>query len=183
MKKFFNTTSISYIALFIAFLAILGGISIPIGPISITLGSLGVYLVSSLLSTPYAVVTIGLYILMGALGLPVFSNFEGGIAKLLGPTGGYILGFLLCAFVESFLISKFKNKKWIFPISMLIGTLVIYLFGTLWFLVIANGKYDFWQILMICVIPFIPLDLVKIVIASLVGMRFRKYIDKELDIN
>ena len=183
MKKFFTTTSISYIALFVAFLAILGGISIPIGPVSIALGSLGVYLVSALLNTPYALVTVCIYILMGALGLPVFSNFQGGIAKLVGPTGGYILGFILCALIESILITKLKTKKWIYPVSMLAGTFLIYIFGTTWFLIVANGKYDFWQVLMICVIPFIPLDLVKIVVASLIGMRFRKNIDKELNLN
>lgn len=176
-KTYFNSTSISYIAMFVALLSVLGGVSIPIGPISITLGTLGVYLVGALLDTKYSIVTILIYILMGALGLPVFSNFTGGVAKLVGPTGGYIFGYIFCVAIQGLMTSKRKDKKRVYPVSMLLGTVFIYLFGTIWFLVVANGKYTLGQVMMICVVPFLLGDAIKIIVSSMIGIRFRKSLD------
>ena len=94
MKKTINYMTTC--AILVGIICVLGGISIPIGPVSITLATLGVYLVGCLVKPKYALLVIACYIALGAMGLPVFSNWSGGIAKLIGPTGGYILGYLVC---------------------------------------------------------------------------------------
>ncbi len=177
MKKTINYMTTS--AILIAIVCVLGGISIPIGPVSITLATLGVYLVGCLVKPKYALTIIACYIVLGALGLPVFSNWTGGIAKLIGPTGGYILGYLICVLVQSIIITKFKNKLWVYFIATIIGTIFIYLFGTLYFMVSTNN-FNVGPVLMITMVPFLPLDTIKIIVAPLVSFKLRKILDKQL---
>ena len=136
---------------------ILAPLSIPIGPVPISLTNLAIYL--------------SLYLLIGLAGLPVFSGFSGGIGKLAGPTGGYIIGFIPMAIIAGIIIDHFR-KRWIQLLGMILGIAVCYVFGTAWFCMQAG--YTVSAALAVCVIPFIPGDLVKMVIALTIGPVIRQ---------
>lgn len=172
-----STRYVCTVAVFTALMCAIAPISIPMVPVSITLATLMVYLVSALFPANISVVVVLLYILLGSLGLPVFSNFSSGFAVLLGPTGGFIFGYILAALAESLLISFFKNRKWMFPVAMVVATIIIYSFGSAWFMVYMNGKYSFAKTMMACVVPFLLGDSLKIVVSSIVGIRLRKTFD------
>ena len=112
-----------------------------------------------------------IYLLLGFAGLPVFSGFTGGVAKLAGPTGGYIVGFIPMAIIAGFVIDHYK-KRWLQLVGMIVGTLVCYALGTVWFCFQAN--YTVSAALAVCVIPFIPADLIKMVLAMSIGPEIRK---------
>jgi biotin transport system substrate-specific component len=173
-----NTTkNICIIAVFLALMLVLSPISIPMVPVPITLATLMVYLISAMLPLKVAPLVIVLYVLLGLAGLPVFSNFSGGPAVLMGPTGGFIFGYILASVLESFLITRFKEKKWMYPVSMVLATIVIYAFGSAWFMVQMQGKYSFGATMMVCVVPFLIGDTIKIVLASIVSLRLRRFTD------
>ena len=108
----------------------------------------------------------GLYILLGLVGVPVFSGFTGGVSKLAGATGGYIVGYIPMVALAGFLMSK-SDKWWLHLLAMVAGEVVLYLIGTVWFCVQAGKTAS--AALAICVYPFIPLDIVKMVIVVLIG--------------
>ena len=141
---------------------ILAPLSIPIGPVPISLTNLAIYLALYLLNWKRGTISYCLYLLIGLAGLPVFSGFSGGIGKLAGPTGGYIIGFIPMAIIAGIIIDHFRNR-WIQLLGMILGTAVCYVFGTAWFCMQAG--YTVSAALAVCVIPFIPGDLVKMVIA------------------
>ena len=165
-------------AIFAAAICIAAPFSVNIGSlVPISLATLAVYIVSGMLDTKNALAAVALYILLGAVGLPVFSNFSGGVQKLLGVTGGYIIGYLPLAFIVSFMIRRI-DKKYVYPLSMILGTVVLYLIGTVWF--IAETKTAVGAALMSCVVPFIPGDLVKIAAASVLCVNLKPRLVKFL---
>ncbi len=106
----------------------------------------------------------------------VFSGYEGGIGKLAGPTGGYLIGFILMALICGFVMEKSKCNAVISVIGMIAATLVAYLFGTVWF--VMQMQCDVWYALTVCVIPFIPFDIAKIIIATALGKVLRNVLIK-----
>ena len=160
---------ICLVGVFTALMCVLSPLSIPLDPVSITLATLVIYIIGATFDYKIAVLPVVLYLLLGMAGLPVFSKFQGGIQVLFGPTGGYLFGYIPCVFLISLLISKFPNKKWLYPIAMIIGTIVLYAFGTLWFVLYL--KYDIYKALLVCVVPFLPGDTFKIAVACLIGIR------------
>lgn len=110
------------------------------------------------------------YVLIGAIGLPVFSGFNGGLSSLLGPSGGYIFSFPITALVISLIVNKGCSTV-LKIIAMVIGTLICYFIGTIWFIYVT--KNPFLSSLMMCVVPFIPGDLIKIVIASVLSKKIK----------
>lgn len=161
--------SICLVGVFTALMCVLSPLSIPLDPVSITLATLVIYIIGATFDYKIAVLPVVLYLLLGMAGLPVFSKFQGGIQVLFGPTGGYLFGYIPCVFLISLLTSKFPNKKWLYPIAMIIGTVVLYAFGTLWFVLYL--KYDIYKALLVCVVPFLPGDTFKIAVACLIGIR------------
>ncbi len=161
--------SICLVGVFTALMCVLSPLSIPLDPVSITLATLVIYIIGATFDYKIAVLPVVLYLLLGMAGLPVFSKFQGGIQVLFGPTGGYLFGYIPCVFLISLLISKFPNKKWLYPIAMIIGTVVLYTFGTLWFVLYL--EYDIYKALLVCVVPFLPGDTFKIAVACLIGIR------------
>jgi biotin transport system substrate-specific component len=113
-----------------------------------------------------------IYMLIGFVGVPVFSGFTSGPSKLLGPTGGYIIGFILMAIIAGFFIDNFFNKWYLCFTGMVLGTAVCYALGTIWLSYQANISAS--AALAAGVIPFIPGDLVKILIATFIGPQIRK---------
>ena len=120
------------VGVFVAIISICAWISIPMVPIPITLQTLGVFITASILGAKLGTVSIIIYILLGAVGLPVFSNFTGGFGILLSPTGGFIIGFIFTALTIG-IITSFKNSILTNTLAMLLGLLLCYIFGTVWY--------------------------------------------------
>ncbi len=182
-RRFGDTTvqKMCIIAMFVALMCVLAPISIPIEPVAITLATLALYLIGAVFSWKISLPIVALYLLLGLAGMPIFSKFQGGPQVLLGPTGGFLIGYLPCVLIESLFISAFKKKIWAYPLAMILGTIVLYAFGTGWFLIYGKGNYDFAKALMLCVVPFLPGDAIKIVIATLTGFRLRKFVDRQFE--
>ena len=131
---------ITLIGLLAACLCILAPVSFPIGVIPISLATFAIYIIASLLVWHNTILVILVYIVIGAVGLPVFSGFRGGFSILLGYTGGYIFGYILMGLAISLLLKNNKNKIWMYPIAMLVGTIFCYLFGSIWYMVESNNN-------------------------------------------
>lgn len=171
---------ICVVAIFTALMCVISPISIPVGPIPISMATFMVYVIAALFDVKISPLIIILYILLGMAGLPVFSGFSSGAAVLIGPTGGFIFGYVLAAVLESIIITLWKDKKWIYPIAMIAATVIIYAFGSAWFMYYMGGKYNFAQTMMACVVPFLIGDSIKIGMASVMGIRLRSFFDSEL---
>ena len=173
MSETFSVRKMAIIALMTAVLCILAPISIPvfISPVPISLGVLAVYLAAYVLSPVDALVSVIIFILLGTFGLPVFSGYSGGLSKLVGPTGGYIIGFLFTVYISSLFIHM--KKGIIFDvIGMITGLALCYILGTIWFSY-QQGK-GFIVSLLLCVVPFLIGDAVKIVVAVILGTQINK---------
>ena len=168
-----TTYAITVTALMTAVTCILAPLSIPIGPVPISLTNLAIYISLYLLGWKRGTISYLVYLLIGLVGVPVFSGFTGGIGKLAGPTGGYIIGFIAMAVIAGLVIDKCHNR-WLQLLGMIVGTAVCYAFGTAWFCISAS--YTVGAALTVCVIPFIPADLIKMVIAMLLGPEIKKRI-------
>lgn len=169
-----KTKTMVIIALMAAVTCILGPLSlaIPISPVPISLTNLAVYFTVYVLDRKRGTISYLLYLLIGLVGVPVFSAFTGGPGKLFGPTGGYLIGFIFMAYICGFFIDKWPSKLYMHFIGMVLGTAVCYLFGTVW--LAYQAGMGFYAALGAGVIPFIPGDLVKIVIAIIAGPVIRK---------
>ena len=171
-----KTREITYIGLFVAVMAICSWISIPM-TIPFTMQTFAVFLTVALLGTKLGTITLAAYMLLGAVGLPVFSGFKGGLGVLMGPTGGYIIGFIFSALITGTMIERLGRGKVMMVAAMLVGLAVCYAFGTVWFLkVYANtkGAVSVATALGWCVIPYILPDCVKILLAVTVAERLKK---------
>lgn len=173
-----KTYDIVYIAVFAVIMAICSWISIP-AAVPFTLQTFGVFIAAGVLGGKRGTLSVLVFILLGAVGIPVFANFSGGIGVLAGPTGGYIIGFLFSALVM-WAMEKLPGKKSIMQIvSMVVGLIVCYAFGTAWFMVVygkANGPVGLVTALGWCVFPFIIPDLIKIALAYVLSRKLRKYV-------
>lgn len=174
-----GTRDMAMVALMTALMAICAWISIP-ATVPFTLQTLGVFLSCALLGGKRGSLAVFLYLLLGAIGAPVFAGFQGGVGTLLNSTGGYILGFLLQALVMWGLEALWgRDKWWKLALSMLAGLLVCYAAGTLWFLVVytrSTGPVGLTTVLLWCVIPFLVPDLAKLALALLIQRRIGRYV-------
>ena len=173
-----KTYDLAYLAIFAVLIAICSWISIPM-TVPFTLQTFGVFIAAGVLGGKRGTLSVLVFILLGAVGIPVFANFSGGIGVLVGPTGGYIIGFLFSALVM-WAMEKLPGKKSIMQIvSMVVGLVVCYAFGTAWFMVVygkANGPVGLVTALGWCVFPFIIPDLIKIALAYVLSRKLRKYV-------
>ena len=179
VKTAIDTRRLTLCAVMAAVMCVLAPISVPIGPISLTGGTLAIYLTACLLGGRWGAVTTLVYPLLGFVGLPVFSGFQGGPGVLLGTTGGYIIGFIGSALVYWLVTAKLGNRTPVVACGCLLGLLVCYAFGTAWFLALytsTKGPISLAAALAACVVPFIVPDLLKIVLAVLLARRVGKYL-------
>lgn len=160
-----DLTRISIAAVIIAVCAWL---SIP-AAVPFTLQTFGIFCALLILGGRNGSLAVLLYILLGAVGLPVFSGFRGGIAAITGPTGGYIIGFMLIA-----LIYWGFEKRLPGAVLLIMGNIVCCLFGTLWFCQVYSGSASFTSALLMCVVPYIIPDALKLLLALAVSRRVRK---------
>ena len=162
-------------AVFAAILCICSVITIPIGPVPITLGLFGIMAAAVILGWKRGTVSVLVFILLGAVGLPVFSGFKGGVSVLLGPTGGYIWSYILVALFIGFFAAGERSNKWLTILRIfivcLIGIVICYTLGTAQFMLVRG--MDLKQSLALCVLPFIPFDIAKAAVASYAGYEVR----------
>lgn len=169
-----KTYAMTATALMTAVTCILAPLSIPIGPVPISLTNFVIYLSLYILDWKKETVSYLLYLLIGLVGVPVFSGFSGGVGKLAGPTGGYIIGFIPMAILAGIIIDHVP-KRWIQFAGMIVGTAICYIFGTAWFCLQSGTNVA--AALSICVIPFIPGDLIKMLLAITIGPKIRHQLD------
>lgn len=163
---------ITSIGLMTAFLCIISPWAIHIGPVPVTFATFGVFIVGAVLGAKYATLSVLIYLLLGAVGVPVFSGFSGGLQRIVGVTGGFLVGYVPCVFVIGILISRAKNKFLRYFVAMFIGNVILYAIGTLWYMICSGNLVS--AALGVCIIPFVPGDFVKIIAASVLGYELNR---------
>lgn len=174
-RRILDMTMISLCA---ALLAVCSWLAIPMPwGVPVTMQTFAVMAVVGLLGARRGTAAIAVWLALGAIGVPVFANFNSGIAYLLGTTGGYILGFLLCAPIEGFIIKLGKGRLPFLILGMVAGMVVCYTFGTAWFMVVyaqKTGPVALATVLGWCVTPYLAPEVVKIALAVAITMTGRK---------
>lgn len=172
------SADIALIALFAALIAVCSWVSIPL-TVPITLQTFAVFTAVGTLGMKKGTLSVLVYILLGAVGVPVFSGFRAGASVLIGTTGGYIVGFILSALLCGYIIDKLPEKLWAIILAMAAGLVVCYAFGTVWYIIAYArnaGTIGIGSVLMACVIPFILPDALKIAAAAIISQRIKKHI-------
>lgn len=170
-----KTYDMVYIGMFAVLMAICSWISIPTA-IPFTLQTFAVFLAVGVLGGRRGTMAVLVYILLGAAGIPVFSGFTGGVGILMGNTGGYIIGFLFTALFMWGMEKVLGQKSWVLLVSMVLGVIICYAFGTAWFMLMYaqnTGMVTLAAVLGWCVIPFLVPDGIKIALAFILSKRLR----------
>ena len=178
MEPKIKTTNLVYVSLAAVLIAICSWISIPM-TVPFTMQTFAVFCVLELLGGKRGTLAVCVYILLGAIGLPVFSGFTGGVGRLLGTTGGYIIGFIFTGLVYWITEVLFQKNRAARIAALVLGLAVCYAFGTAWFMYVyakSTGPIALGTALGWCVIPFIIPDLVKLTLAHLICARVSKTI-------
>ena len=173
-----TTADIVVVALSAAVLAVCSWIYIPM-TVEITLQTFAVFTIAGIFGAKRATLAVLVYILLGAIGVPVLAGMQGGIDKIIGATGGYILGFIFIALFVGFASDRFERRTMPLLIAMLLGLVVCYAFGTAWYMFVyvqSTGPVGLGTVMGWCVIPFIIPDCVKIACALMVSKRVGKYV-------
>ena len=176
-KNKFSTSTMTMVALMAAVLCVLAPFSVPLGPVPISLATFGLYLAVMILGGKRATVVCLVYLLMGFAGLPVFSGFSGGPTKLLGPTGGYLFGYLLLTVIAGWFVDKFPGKRGMCTLGCTLGTVACYALGTAW--LVVQMEISFGAAMMVGVAPFLVGDVVKISGAVWMGSIIRRQVQRE----
>lgn len=171
-----NIYNMVLIAIMAAVLCVVSPFALPIGPVPISLATFAIYIIVFILGLKKSTISVLVYLALGLVGVPVFSGFSGGVGKVFGPTGGYLIGYLLIAIIAGIFIEKFEGKIYMYAIGLVLGTLVCYAIGTIW--LACQASLSFTAALGAGVIPFIPGDVAKIVISCIVGPVLAKQIKK-----
>jgi len=166
-----HVRNMAEVAAMTALMCVLGPLSVPFGPIPFSLQVFVVCLSVYVLGARRGTSAVMLYLLIGFIGLPVFSGFAGGAGKLLGPTGGFLVGFIPLAAISGWFSDRSERVAAQFA-GMLLGLAVLYLFGAVWLSKVA--KLDFNRCMAVAVYPFIPIDVLKIALAVLLGRVLRR---------
>ena len=167
-----KTKDMCLIALMAALICVAGPMTAPIGMVPLSLATFAVYLSGAVLGAKRGTLAVAVYILVGLVGIPVFSGFSGGVQKVAGVTGGYIIGYLPCALITGLAVCGDASPKWKLPLFMGAGTAVLYAVGTAWFMIQSGSMLG--AALSACVIPFLPGDAIKIIAASALAWPIRK---------
>ncbi len=165
-------------ALCAALFCLCAWISVPMGHIAVTMQTFALFFTLFLLGGKGGTIVCAVYLLLGAVGLPVFSGFRGGIGTLLGATGGYIFGFLAATLTYWAIAALLGSKPFTQLIAACAALVVCYTCGTLWFLFfyLEQGSLSLGAVLLTCVVPYIVPDLCKLALAWLLRHRLRRYL-------
>lgn len=175
-KQHLALRNMTIIGVFAAFLCIIAPWTIPIGAVPISLGTFAVYLCAGTLGWKRGGSAVAIYLLLGLIGLPVFTGFSGGVQKLAGPTGGYLVAYIPLAVISGAVYDNVK-KVWAYPLGMVLGTAVLYTFGTAWYCVMSGSEVV--PAIMACVVPFLLGDALKIACATVMSLRLRPIADRQ----
>jgi biotin transport system substrate-specific component len=169
-----KTKKLTLTALMAAIICVLGPLSVPLpsSPVPISLTMVGIYLAVYAVGMGGGTSAYLVYLLLGLVGLPVFSGFTGGAGKLFGATGGYLIGFIFTGLISGFFIDRWWKNRVISAVGMILGIAVAYVFGTVWLAYMAG--MTFAQALATGVIPYVGFDLVKIIVLVIVGPELKK---------
>lgn len=181
-KSIFTVRDLAYTALACALIAACAWITIPL-PINIpiTLQTMAVLFCAGLLGTKRGVAAVVVYLLLGLCGVPVFSSFRSGPSVLLGPTGGYLIGFLFTALIVGVCADRGKRRVPALLLGMLAGIVAYYVFGTFWYFFLylsESGLAGLWAATVKCVLPFLPFDAVKAALAIFLIRRLDGIVDR-----
>lgn len=171
-----KTYDMAYTAVFAVLIAICSWISIPT-VVPFTLQTFAVFLAVSVLGGRRGTLSIVVYVLLGAVGIPVFAGFKGGIGVLLNTTGGYIIGFIFAGLIMWLMERLFGRKLWAQLLGMILGMITYLSVGTAWFMAVylrQTGPVSLGTVLGWCVIPFLIPDIVKMMLALSLGNLLRK---------
>ncbi len=173
-----STNKIAIAGLMTSITCILGPLSIavPFSPVPISLGLFGILLTTCLLGAKLGTISCTLYLLLGIVGLPVFSGFTSGVGVILGPTGGYLIGYLFVAAFSDLFLAKKKGSLPLHVTGILFGLVACYILGSFW--LSYNMSIRFSQAVFIGAAPYIPFDLIKIALALWIGRLLRKRLTK-----
>lgn len=191
-KRKYETIDLAYMALGAVLIALCSWISIP-AVVPFTMQTFAIFLVLLVLGGRRGTMTIVVYVLLGAVGLPVFSQFGAGIGVLLGSTGGYILGFIFMGLTYRLItgaagrsrsgkvrwtgttgMGRSGKVRWTEAAALVLGLLVLYAFGTAWYMFMyarTQGGAGLMSVLLLCVIPFVIPDLIKLALALALARR------------
>ena len=172
MEKQLTTYQMAVTALMAAVMCVLGPLTVPIGAVPISLANFVICLTAWLLGSKFGTLSVAVYLCIGLIGVPVFSGYGAGLAKLAGPTGGYLVGYLLLALIGGLFIEKSNGNPVVSGIGLVLGDAACYVLGTAWF--VFQMQCELGYALSVCVYPFIALDLAKIVVSCVVGALLRK---------
>ncbi len=177
MKEKFSVRELALVAMGVALIAVCSWLSVPAllpTMVPFTLQTFAVCLLTALFGLRLGLWTVGAYLLLGAAGVPVFAGFKGGIAALLGTTGGYLVGFLFTALIVGLAVKTLGRKLPVLLGAMVLGLALCYAFGTVWFVQVytrASGPIGVGTALAWCVLPYLLPDGVKIILAALLTRR------------
>ena len=171
-----NIRKMALCALMTALVCICSWVCIPIGSITVTMQSFAVFMALGLLGGQWGTVSVAVYLLLGAVGAPVFSFFRGGIGVLLGATGGFLLGFLLQALLYWLLTALLPGTSRMRLLTLCLSQLLCYTAGALWYAAFYNSGAGIGAILMTCVVPYLLPDLLKLLLAHTLTGRLKKFI-------
>ena len=163
-----------YTSLFVALIAVGAFIIIPIGPVPIVLQNMFVLLAAIILGPVWGISCLTIYLLIGLAGFPVFAGGTSGIGKIMGPTGGYLLGYLPCVLVTAWTSKILGSKIGTDILAMLVGSLIVYGAGVSWLATVSG--MGFQKALVVGMYPFIIGDIIKIVAAAFIARYLRKII-------
>lgn len=161
-------------ALFVAFSAICAQIVIPIQPVPITLGTLAILMAGAMLGPKYGAMAVLVYVLLGLVGVPVFSMGRAGVSIIAGPSGGFVMSWVFVAAVTGWLADRLGRSYPSLVIAMIAGTIVCYILGVGWFMFLTGT--GLWPALVACMFPFLPGDTAKIIVGAFLVRRCRNYI-------
>lgn len=163
-----------YAALFAALMAVFTQLVIPIQPVPITLGTMAVMMAGAVLGKHYGALSMVIYVLLGAAGLPVFAMARAGLSVLAGPGGGFILGYIATAFVVGLVTEKCGHSFKMLVFAMILGCVTVYVCGLAWFIALTGT--GLWSAMTLCMFPFLPGDAVKVLLGAFLVNRYRKYV-------
>lgn len=177
-KKRVSVQTLCLCALFAALTAALSQVAVP-NPLSpgvpVTFAHISIFTAAGLLGAKYATVSQVLFVLLGAIGLPVFTQFQGGLHRIVGPTGGYIVGNIGCVLIAALIIDRFGRSVKVLVLAMLAGYVSTYFFGIAWFMYITNTGL---RAALIGILPFMPGEAVKIIASVILIKRLYPFVAK-----
>ena len=181
MPSHTKVRDLAYMALMAALISVCAWITIPIGPVPFTMQTFGIFAALGLLGGRRGTGAFVLYLLLGVVGLPVFAGFNSGPGVLVGVTGGYLVGFLFSCLLYWFVTSKLGTSVPVMAVTMGLGLIICYAFGTAWFIQVYTGGGNGGTLLGalgMCVFPYVIPDAIKIAVAILITRRVGKHIGR-----